>query len=303
MARGVNTRDTSLRCHWWSGSWSRSGRRSRWRTSRCSVRTWRRTSPRRGGPGGRTVDMPWIVSVDDHVIEPPHAVGVRLPARYRDAGPARRAPARRRARACRARATSSARHRRPARRLLGVRGPVPVAEARRRGRGSPARRDDDDRDDLRRRAARLLRPGRARSSTWTRTGRRRRCASRTSHGSAARRSSRRRTASSRCSACSAYNDWMVEEWCAPSGGRLVPLCLVPLWDADARRGRGRAQRGARRARGRFSRDPRVPRAAEHSQRRLGSVLRGVRGDRHRRCACTSGRARRCRRRRPTRRSA
>jgi predicted TIM-barrel fold metal-dependent hydrolase len=30
----------------------------------------------------------------------------------------------------------------------------------------------------------------------------------------------------------AYNDWMVEEWCANSGGRLVPLCLVPLWDAE-----------------------------------------------------------------------
>jgi predicted TIM-barrel fold metal-dependent hydrolase len=29
----------------------------------------------------------------------------------------------------------------------------------------------------------------------------------------------------------AYNDWMVEDWCATSGGRLVPLCLVPLWDA------------------------------------------------------------------------
>ena len=30
----------------------------------------------------------------------------------------------------------------------------------------------------------------------------------------------------------AYNDWMVEEWCAGSGGRLIPLCLVPLWDVD-----------------------------------------------------------------------
>jgi predicted TIM-barrel fold metal-dependent hydrolase len=28
----------------------------------------------------------------------------------------------------------------------------------------------------------------------------------------------------------AYNDWMVEEWCADSGGRLIPLCLIPLWD-------------------------------------------------------------------------
>jgi predicted TIM-barrel fold metal-dependent hydrolase len=30
----------------------------------------------------------------------------------------------------------------------------------------------------------------------------------------------------------AYNDWMVEEWCGDSGGRLIPLCLIPLWDAD-----------------------------------------------------------------------
>jgi predicted TIM-barrel fold metal-dependent hydrolase len=30
----------------------------------------------------------------------------------------------------------------------------------------------------------------------------------------------------------AYNDWMVEEWCGDSGGRLVPLILIPLWDAE-----------------------------------------------------------------------
>jgi predicted TIM-barrel fold metal-dependent hydrolase len=29
----------------------------------------------------------------------------------------------------------------------------------------------------------------------------------------------------------AYNDFMVDEWCGTSGGRLIPLCLVPLWDA------------------------------------------------------------------------
>jgi predicted TIM-barrel fold metal-dependent hydrolase len=28
----------------------------------------------------------------------------------------------------------------------------------------------------------------------------------------------------------AYNDWMVEEWCGQSGGRLIPLIIVPLWD-------------------------------------------------------------------------
>jgi predicted TIM-barrel fold metal-dependent hydrolase len=30
----------------------------------------------------------------------------------------------------------------------------------------------------------------------------------------------------------AYNDWMVEEWCGDSGGRLIPLIIVPLWDAN-----------------------------------------------------------------------
>jgi len=45
----------------------------------------------------------------------------------------------------------------------------------------------------------------------------------------------------------AYNDWMVEEWCAASDGRLVPLCLIPLWDADlaAAEVRRNAARGVR----------------------------------------------------------
>jgi predicted TIM-barrel fold metal-dependent hydrolase len=45
----------------------------------------------------------------------------------------------------------------------------------------------------------------------------------------------------------AYNDWMVEEWCGDSGGRLLALCVIPLWDpvlaaAEVRRN---AARGAR----------------------------------------------------------
>jgi predicted TIM-barrel fold metal-dependent hydrolase len=28
----------------------------------------------------------------------------------------------------------------------------------------------------------------------------------------------------------AYNDWMIDEWCGGSNGRLLPLCLIPLWD-------------------------------------------------------------------------
>ena len=30
----------------------------------------------------------------------------------------------------------------------------------------------------------------------------------------------------------AYNDWMVDEWCAGTGGRLIPLIVIPLWDAE-----------------------------------------------------------------------
>jgi predicted TIM-barrel fold metal-dependent hydrolase len=45
----------------------------------------------------------------------------------------------------------------------------------------------------------------------------------------------------------AYNDWMMDEWCDPSGGRLIPLCLIPLWDADlaAAEIRRNATRGCR----------------------------------------------------------
>ncbi len=31
----------------------------------------------------------------------------------------------------------------------------------------------------------------------------------------------------------AYNDWIIDEWCAGDGyGRLIPLTIVPLWDAE-----------------------------------------------------------------------
>jgi predicted TIM-barrel fold metal-dependent hydrolase len=31
----------------------------------------------------------------------------------------------------------------------------------------------------------------------------------------------------------AYNDWMIDEWCGDSDGRLIPLCIAPLWDVGA----------------------------------------------------------------------
>lgn len=45
----------------------------------------------------------------------------------------------------------------------------------------------------------------------------------------------------------AYNDYQVEEWCAGSNGRLIPLIIVPLWDAHlaAEEVRRNAERGVR----------------------------------------------------------
>jgi predicted TIM-barrel fold metal-dependent hydrolase len=45
----------------------------------------------------------------------------------------------------------------------------------------------------------------------------------------------------------AYNDFMVDEWAGDSGGRLIPLCLIPLWDVEqaAAEVRRNADRGVR----------------------------------------------------------
>jgi len=45
----------------------------------------------------------------------------------------------------------------------------------------------------------------------------------------------------------AYNDWMIDEWCAGDAlGRLIPLTMVPLWDATlaAEEVRRNADRGS-----------------------------------------------------------
>jgi predicted TIM-barrel fold metal-dependent hydrolase len=30
----------------------------------------------------------------------------------------------------------------------------------------------------------------------------------------------------------AYNNWMIDEWCGDSDGFNIPLCLIPMWDAE-----------------------------------------------------------------------
>ena len=97
----------------------------------------------------------------------------------------------------------------------------------------------------------------------------------------------------------AYNDFMVEEWCGDSGGRLLPLCIIPLWDAEkaAAEVRRNAARGVRAVC--FSEIPPHLGLPEHPQRVLGS--RSSRPARRPApsSACTSGRRPRCRPPRPT----
>ena len=98
----------------------------------------------------------------------------------------------------------------------------------------------------------------------------------------------------------AYNDWMVEEWCGDSGGRLIPLCLVPLWDVElaAQEVQRNAARGVTAVA--FSEIPsKLGLPTLHSGYWSRSSTRATTPRRS--CACTSARRRRCRRRRPTRR--
>ena len=77
----------------------------------------------------------------------------------------------------------------------------------------------------------------------------------------------------------AYNDWMIDEWCAGDGyGRLIPHDAHPPLGPGARRRRGAPMRGQGVVRGRVLREPGQAAAAEHPHRPLGSVLRRLRRD-------------------------
>ena len=178
----------------------------------------------------------------------------------------------------------------PAHPAVGVRG---LRAGRRAGRA----------DDVRRDASRLLPAAARASTTWTSTGSRRRCASRRSRASAARRSSRPHDKELALLCVQAYNDWMVEEWCAGSRRPPVPAVPDPVVGPGARGRRGAPQRGARRARGVLLRAARRSSGCRRCTTPTGTGIRS--SPRATRpapsSACTAARARRCRRPRPTRR--
>jgi predicted TIM-barrel fold metal-dependent hydrolase len=176
------------------------------------------------------VELPWVISVDDHVVEPPTVWTDRLPAAMRDRGP--RVVQDR----CR---TVIEPHTPGARYVKGVDGPIvdwwvyedvlrpipqvmacagmppesltleplPFAEMRPGCYDRDARLADMD---LNRTERSLCFP------TFPRFA-----------GQLFLEGQDKDLA---LASVRAYNDWMVDEWCGPSGGRLIPLCLVPLWD-------------------------------------------------------------------------
>ena len=87
----------------------------------------------------------------------------------------------------------------------------------------------------------------------------------------------------------AYNDWMVEEWCGDSGGRLIPLCLIPLWDVELAAAEVRRNADARRPRRLLQRDPALPRACRActTPTTTGTPSSGPAPRRRRSSTCTS----------------
>ena len=176
-----------------------------------------------------TDELPWIISVDDHVVEPPHVWQTWLPSKYRDRGP--RVEADTCATTFGPRGAATYRKggdgplvdwwvfgdlHRPIPLVMACAGypreeltlaPIPFS-AMRPGCYDPRARLADM--DLNRTERSLCFPsfprfcGQVFSETPDRD-----------LGMACIR---------------AYNDWMVEEWCGDSGGRLIPLCIIPLWD-------------------------------------------------------------------------
>ena len=240
------------------------------------------------------MELPKIISVDDHVVEPAARLADLAAREVPGEGPARRAQALGRVPAEEGRQVRDDRgsRRRVGRRLdLRGQGHLRAEEVRRDPEvGDEGRRrldvrqdrHDDDRDHLRRHAPGLL--GRQGAQEGLRDQLGRRLAPVPDVPAVLRPDVQggRRPASSRWRASQAYNDWMVEEWCDPSIGINIPLCIIPLWDVElaAQEIQRNAARGVRAVC--FSELPTAARPAEHPHRLLGPDVRRVQRHRHHR---------------------
>jgi len=181
-----------------------------------------------GSPAG---DLPWFVSVDDHVVEPPTVWSDRLPAKYRDVGPRyeRRAVGMTRWQQgafvtdADANGVETDVWRfedvvKPIRRNIAAAGldrdemdlnPISFDEMRKGCYDAVARLADMDLNHV---EASLCFPQMSRF-----------CGQEFSEA---------KDKDLGLACVRAYNDWMVEEWCATDPARLIPLVMVPLWDGE-----------------------------------------------------------------------
>ena len=177
------------------------------------------------------MEIPRIISVDNHVIEPAHVWQQYLPAAFRDAGP----------RLIRVKGRLRFEPRHMAFRedpdgywadcwsyaglLFPVTGGFAAVSFPREAAHNRAVLFEDILPGCFDRAARL--------ADMDRTTPRRRCVSRLCRASAGRPSSSARTRELALACVRTYNDWMIDEWCAgEASGRLIPLTIIPMWDAD-----------------------------------------------------------------------
>jgi predicted TIM-barrel fold metal-dependent hydrolase len=176
-------------------------------------------------------ELPWFISVDDHVIEPPGVWTSRLPAKFKD-----KAPHYERRRVGRTRYVGGTfvtekddngpptevwvfdQVVKPIRRNIASAGlereemdlnPISFEEMRRGCFDPVARLEDMDINHV---EASLCFPQMIRF-----------CGQEFSE-------TKDRELGLAC--IKAYNDWMIEEWCATNPDRLIPLQVVPLWDGE-----------------------------------------------------------------------
>ena len=154
----------------------------------------------------------WMISVDDHLIEPPNVWTDRLPAKHRDVGPRWVAED-----------GVEAWHYEDVRQSVGgavtsgaiwppedrppVFNPLPFSEIPVACHDPKARLEAMDTDGV---LASLLFPNLP--------------------GFAGSLFVRAKDKELALLCVQAYNDWVIDEWCASAPGRFIPLALIPMWD-------------------------------------------------------------------------
>ena len=100
----------------------------------------------------------------------------------------------------------------------------------------------------------------------------------------------------------AYNDWHIDEWCGSYPGRFIPMALPVLWDPELARRRGPTRGRQGLPLHHLHREPGHARVPELPCGALGSAVAGRRATRGSSCPSTWARPANWRSRRPTRRS-